>query len=53
MRSDKGEGGSTNGVGPWIQWFRINNLELVDLPVKSWNQLTSWLGLVERLRSAA
>lgn len=46
-------GGSIDGLGGRFWCFRIKDLELVDLTRGSWNQVTSWLQGLERLRRAA
>ena len=45
--------GSNSRFGPDFQAFGFNGMEMVDQTVKSWNRLTSWLGMLEQLRSAA
>ena len=45
--------GSNSRFGADLQPLEINRMEMVDLTFTSWNRLTSWLGMVQRLRSAA
>jgi hypothetical protein len=45
--------GSIYGVGWGFQPFRINDLEMVDQNIASWNRVLSWLGRIEALRTAA
>jgi hypothetical protein len=45
--------GSNSRFGLDLQPFKINGMEMVDQTRASWNRLTNWLRLVERLSSAA
>jgi hypothetical protein len=40
--------GSINEVGQRFRSSGINNLEMVDQNIASWNRLTSWLRQIER-----
>jgi hypothetical protein len=45
--------GSIDEVGWRFQSFRINDLELVDQNIASWNQIALWLRQLQELRPAA
>jgi hypothetical protein len=46
-------GGSINEVGWRFQPFKINDLEMVDQNVVSWNRTAYWLRSITSLRQVA